>query len=80
MLSKNRKKSRFCIPVAFPDHVTASREAGIYPSHSSRHMKHERLNEVDILRADAIPEAQDSDDVIDLYMNMSLLLRHGVRC
>jgi hypothetical protein len=29
-------------------------------------MKHERLDEVDILRADAIPKAQDGDDVIDL--------------
>jgi hypothetical protein len=43
-------------------------------------MKHERLYEVDILRADAIPKAQDSDDVIDLYIDVGMLLRHGVRC
>ena len=72
MIKSCQVKSSLCVPVAFPDHVAASREAGIYSSHSSRHMKHERLNEVDILRADAIPEAQNSDDVIDLYMDMGM--------
>lgn len=63
---KKQMVPRLRIPVAFPDHVAASREAGIYPSHGSRHMKHERLNEVDILRTDAVPKAQDGDYVIDL--------------